>query len=127
MDHITLAFESLAALPSLDSGFLRHILLQAIDDPLLATDTALAEHLALVPRVLGLLQPSLVRLIVDDAHPGLAKVTADLVANVAGVIVDMQDRPGISTETLSRLCQGALRDPACLAHYLEGKPVSPFL
>jgi len=115
-DTITRAFESLQALPILEGGFLRRLLLQAIDDPELATNPALAEHLYLVPSVVRVLPPATVHHVM-----WAGKTLDDAAADVAS------GRSDISLETLSKLARVALRDPPFLANFLAGHPASPFL
>lgn len=127
-DHITRAFEALTGLPDLDGGYLRHLFFVAINDPALATDRHLAEHLLLVPRVLrAALEPAFVRQI--PTNPDLEIQANIQLGNVAAaVVIDIAPRGVVvSPETLMKLCRLALRDPRFLAHFLEGHPVSPFL
>ncbi len=121
MDPVTRAFASLEALPALEGGFLRHLLYLAIDDPELATNPRLAEHLRLVPRVVRALPSGLARHIQSNPN-GL--VGHESVASVARVIAFNRE---VSPETLAKLSLISLRDIPFLECFLEGRPASPFL
>jgi hypothetical protein len=122
-ESVSRAFESLTTLPALEGGFLRHLLFQAIDDPALALDPALATHLYLVPLVVRVLPSSFVRSIL--ASPSVRFMAANTLDDAArNVAVGRDD---ISAETLVKLSRIALHDPAFLAYFLDNRPPSPFL
>jgi hypothetical protein len=125
MDPVTRAFESLSTLPALEGGFLRHLLFQAIDDPDVARNPALAEHLHLVPQVLRALalEPNVIRQI--PTRPGMEDWARDALSAIAVVAASGHLR--VSPDMLAKLSHIALRDPRFLANFLEGRPASPFL
>lgn len=120
-DPVTRAFESLSTLPALEGGFLRWLLFQAINDPELAVNPRLAEHLHLVPQIVRALPPGLARQILTNPHGTAGHKT---VAAVAQTVAFERD---VSPETLAQLTLVSLRDAAFIECFLEGRPASPFL
>lgn len=120
-DPVTRAFESLSTLPPLEGGFLRQLLLEAIDDPSLATNPALSEHLHLVPRVLRALDPG----VIQELHrPGVVAWAGNALEVIT---LDVALAPDVSAETLAKLCRVALRDVPFLVAFLDHRPVGQFI